>query len=110
MASHLNISNAFAALEKGKKSKDKKDKKKLEKKVSTADLEKAIFSAPQMGITSWADEDDDDFSHPPIPESWSQVWDALRRAGGAGRAGAQPDRCHAGTGGQRRHRGASQRA
>jgi triosephosphate isomerase len=75
----LATSNAFAALADPKKAKkksskehDKKSKKK-EKKVSTAELEKAIFSQPSINITSWADEDDDDYAVPALPSNWEQV-------------------------------------
>lgn len=75
----LATSNAFAALADPKKAKkksskehDKKSKKK-EKKPSTAELEKAIFSQPSINITSWADEDDDDYAVPALPSNWEQV-------------------------------------
>lgn len=74
----LATKNAFAALadakKKGKSSssaKSSKDKKKDKKKaVSTDELEKAIFSQPSINITSWADEDDDDYNVPVLPSNW----------------------------------------
>lgn len=75
----LATKNAFAALAGDKKSakkssskssKDKKDKKK--KAVSTDELEKAIFSQPSINISSWADEDDDDYSVPVLPSNWQE--------------------------------------
>jgi hypothetical protein len=82
----LATKNAFAALadaKKGKKgssksSKDKKDKKK--KAVSTDELEKAIFSQPSINITSWADEDDDDYSVPVLPSNWEEQVSASSRS------------------------------
>jgi hypothetical protein len=74
----LATSNVFALLNESKKkkksSKDDKKKKKSDKKhVSTAELEKAIFSQPSINITSWADEEDDDYALPPLPTTWDQV-------------------------------------
>lgn len=76
----LATSNLFAVLDKkskksSSKDHDKKKKKKSDKKaVSTAELEKAIFSQAPINITSWADEDDDDeFALPPLPAGWEQV-------------------------------------
>jgi hypothetical protein len=76
----LATSNLFAVLDKkskksSSKDHDKKKKKKSDKKaVSTAELEKAIFSQAPINITSWADEDDDDeFALPPLPAGWDQV-------------------------------------
>lgn len=75
----LATSNAFAALADAKKAKKKsakdhdKKKKKEKKAVSTADLEKAIFSQPSINITSWADEEDDDYAVPVLPSNWEQV-------------------------------------
>lgn len=75
----LATSNAFAALADPKKAKKKSskdhDKKKDKKKKSpsTAELEKAIFSQPSISITSWADEDDDDYAVPVLPPTWDQV-------------------------------------
>mgnify|MGYP001806718172 CR=1 FL=1 len=75
----LATKNAFAALADAKKkakssskssSKDKKDKKK--KTVSTDELEKAIFSQPSINISSWADEDDDDYNVPVLPSNWEE--------------------------------------
>jgi hypothetical protein len=72
-------SNAFAALADAKKAKKKStkdhDKKKKDKKktVSTAELEKAIFSQPSISITSWADEEDDDYAVPVLPSTWEPV-------------------------------------
>lgn len=80
--------NAFAALEakkvkktssKSKSSNKDGDKKKTEVKTvkDTAELEKAIFSNPVgLGISSWADDDDeDDFT--PVDagagNGWSKV-------------------------------------
>ena len=58
-------SNLFAVLDKAKKPKSAvKDKKKNadekhEKKVSSAELEKAIFAQP-LSNSNWADDDDDE--------------------------------------------------
>jgi len=74
----LATSNAFAALADAKKAKKKSskdhDKKKKDKKkaVSTDELEKAIFSQPSINITSWADEDDDDYNVPVLPSNWEE--------------------------------------
>lgn len=79
----LATSNAFAALADPKKAKKKSskdhDKKKDKKKKapSTAELEKAIFSQPSINITSWADEDDDDYAVPVLPPAWDQVCNVL---------------------------------
>lgn len=88
MIDHMSLAtkNAFAALadaKKGKKgssksSKDKKDKK--QKAVSTDELEKAIFSQPSINITSWADEDDDDYSVPVLPSNWEEQVSASPRS------------------------------
>ena len=43
------------------------------KKVTTAELEKAIFSQPSLGISNWADEDDDDYAMPSLPIDWDEV-------------------------------------
>lgn len=66
----LATNNIFAALADPKKAKgskkksskdnDKKKKSGLEKKISTAELEAAIFAQPATNYSSWADEDDDD--------------------------------------------------
>jgi len=71
----LATSNIFAALDpkKAKKSSKESKKEKLEKAVSAADLEAAIFSKQQQNITSWADEDEDDFHVNPLPDAWAQV-------------------------------------
>ncbi len=75
----LATSNAFSALSEAKKSKSKKagkdehKRKKDKKAVSSAELEKAIFSQPSINITSWADEEDDDFAVPVLPSNWEQV-------------------------------------
>lgn len=72
----LATKNAFAALadaKKAKKASSSKDKHKSKKKaVSTDELEKAIFSQPSINITSWADEDDDDYSVPVLPSNWEE--------------------------------------
>jgi hypothetical protein len=72
--------NTFAALQKSSKSKKddggKKKRSKDEKKsVSTADLEKAIFSQPSLGISNWADDDDEDgdYAMPALPAEWGEV-------------------------------------
>lgn len=75
-AAMMNTSNAFAALAKDKKSSkgDSKDgKEKMEKKVSSAQLEQAIFAAPQMSIGNWADEEEDDMGPLPLPAAWGEV-------------------------------------
>lgn len=79
----LATSNAFAALAKAKSSSSKKSSKDTDKKgkksskdkksVSTAELEKAIFSQPSLNISSWADEEDDDYAVPVLPPDWEQV-------------------------------------
>ena len=75
----LATSNIFALLDESKKKKksskdhDKKKKKGDKKQVSTAELEKAIFSQPSINITSWADEEDDDYALPSLPTTWDQV-------------------------------------
>jgi hypothetical protein len=75
---NLATKNAFAALADAKKkakssSKSSKDKKKDKKKTASADeLEKAIFSQPSINITSWADEDDDDYNVPVLPSNWEE--------------------------------------
>jgi hypothetical protein len=100
--SNLATANSFAALSKKKKSsgsgssKDKagsskssKGKKETTKAVSSAELEKAIFSQPSINISSWADEEDDDYSVPVLPPNWETVGascGALRPAGGDLRA------------------------
>lgn len=75
----LATSNAFAALAKAKKKGSSKDgerkgssKKhgKDKKAVSSAELEKAIFSQPSLNISSWADEEDDDYAVPVLPSNW----------------------------------------
>lgn len=76
----LATSNAFAALadaKKAKKNKEKKGEGKSKSKskgkaVSTDELEKAIFSQPSINITSWADEDDDDYNVPVLPSNWEE--------------------------------------
>jgi hypothetical protein len=74
----LATKNAFAALADAKKkakssSKSSKDKKKDKKKTASADeLEKAIFSQPSINITSWADEDDEDYNVPVLPSNWEE--------------------------------------
>lgn len=74
----LATKNAFSALADAKKkakssSKSSKDKKKDKKKTASADeLEKAIFSQPSINITSWADEDDDDYNVPVLPSNWEE--------------------------------------
>lgn len=76
----LATSNIFAALDTKKakkntssKDNDKKKKKSDKRSVSTADLEKAIFSQPSITISSWADEEDDEFTVAPLPPTWDQV-------------------------------------
>lgn len=74
----LATSNAFALLKASKskkedKGKDDKEKRKGDDKKSVADLEKAIFSQPSMGISNWADEDDDDYAMPSLPIDWDEV-------------------------------------
>jgi hypothetical protein len=81
----LATKNAFAALadaKKGKKgsSKSSKDKKDKKKAVSTDELEKAIFSQPSINITSWADEDDEDYSVPVLPSNWEEQVSASLRS------------------------------
>ena len=79
----LHTSNVFAALsaesaraaKKGssssKSSSSKADKAaKKKKSPSTADLERAIFSQPSANISSWADEEDDEFSVQ-LPPTWA---------------------------------------
>ena len=73
----LATSNAFAALADAKKAKKKEKEKKSKSKskakaVSTDELEKAIFSQPSINITSWADEDDDDYNVPVLPSNWEE--------------------------------------
>lgn len=86
--------NAFAALEAKKvkkssksKSSSSKDSKK-EKKPETspqdaAELEKAIFANP-VGISSWADDDDDDYvpvvSSASADAGWSKVSYSIQAA------------------------------
>jgi hypothetical protein len=80
--------NIYAALDQTKKSrsktsaaeKEQKQKQVSEKKasaVSTAELEKAIFSAPNFSTSNWADDDDDDEhehgAHDPADDGWSRV-------------------------------------
>ena len=71
----LATSNAFAALGKGSKSgkdaKPKKTKDAKKPKESAAELEKAIFSQPSLGISNWADEDDEDYAKPALPADWA---------------------------------------
>ena len=71
--------NVFAALDTKKKKKsaskskdadDKKKKKSVSKADRSAELERAIFSAPKVSITNWADTDDED-DIDELPESWS---------------------------------------
>ena len=84
----LATSNLFAALDPKAKTKSKsskgtsEDKKKKAAseapKVSTQDLEKAIFGAPQLGISNWADADsdedeDDAFGGGPAEDGWNKV-------------------------------------
>ena len=78
----LATSNIFAALDtkkkKGSKSKeqDGKRKKKESKEERHAELERALFSQPQINVSSWGDvEDDDDFDTGlgPLPDAWAEV-------------------------------------
>jgi hypothetical protein len=78
----LQTSNVFAALSaesaraakkssSSKSSSSKADKAaKKKKNPSTADLERAIFSQPSANISSWADEEDDEFSVQ-LPPTWA---------------------------------------
>ncbi len=72
--------NVFAALDtrkkkksssKSKESEDKKKDKKATKADRSAELERAIFSAPKVNISNWADTDDDDDFGDELPDSWS---------------------------------------
>ena len=72
--------NVFAALDtrkkkksssKSKESEDKKKDKKATKADRGAELERAIFSAPKVNISNWADTDDDDDFGDELPDSWS---------------------------------------
>lgn len=79
----LATSNIFSALDTSKKVKkssgkskskdgDKKKKSSEAKKiVDTAELEKQLFSQP-VGLASWADDEEDDFT-PPVDPGWTQV-------------------------------------
>lgn len=76
----LSTKNIFEALDtkKKKKSSSAKDgaKKEKKKEISTAELEKAIFSQPALGISNWADddEDEDDFTAVPTNNAgWTTV-------------------------------------
>jgi hypothetical protein len=87
----LATSNAFAALGDGKKKKKsskehEKKGKKDKPKVSSAELEKAIFSQPSLNISSWADEEDDDYIVPALPSNWEHhgVREARRGRNGGG--------------------------
>ncbi len=74
----IQSSNIFAALDTKKKkkgsSKSQEGEKKKEKKVSkaerSAELERAIFSAPKVSISNWADTDDEDEFGADLPDSW----------------------------------------
>eukprot|EP00198_Chlamydomonas_reinhardtii_P001497 XP_001690833.1 predicted protein [Chlamydomonas reinhardtii] len=76
----LATSNIFAALDtkkvkksSGKTKKDGEKKKKpteAKKAVDTAELEKQLFSQP-VGLASWADDEDDDFTAP-VDAGWTQ--------------------------------------
>ena len=94
---NLKTGNIFAALDSKSKSKSKttsstKDNSKKKKssseqqsKVSTAELEKALFSAqPQLSISNWADDsEDEEHHHQPVDDGWSRVpvsvWQHLQR-------------------------------
>lgn len=77
----IQTSNIFAALSDPKKkkkgsSKSKEGgdkKKKISKAERTAELERAIFEAPKVTISNWADTDEDSDADVPIPDSWGQV-------------------------------------
>jgi hypothetical protein len=78
-------SNLFAVLDKKgpKKPKEKKEDKpkktaKKEPEISHEELEKAIFAQPALGISNWADDDDEDdlaptHSHQELEPGWSTV-------------------------------------
>ena len=74
----IQSNNIFAALDTKKKkkgsSKSAEGEKKKEKKVSkaerSAELERAIFSAPKVSISNWADTDDEDDFGGDLPDSW----------------------------------------
>ena len=86
---NLQTSNIFAALDTKKKKKssssskdhDKKSSKEHAKKsvtaqaVSALELEKAIFSQPAIGVSNWADDDDEDEDFTPVDAAngWSKV-------------------------------------
>lgn len=98
----LATKNAFAVLKASKSKKDEKDnddkkKRKDEKKksVSTAALEAAIFSQPSMGISNWADEDDEDYAMPSLPADWAEVRSAPPAAPSAGARPSQRARARA---------------
>lgn len=77
----IQTSNVFAALSDAKKkkkssskSKESGDKKKkISKAERSAELERAIFAAPKVSISNWADTDEDSDADIPIPESWGTV-------------------------------------
>jgi hypothetical protein len=71
--------NIFAALDtkkKKKSSKGKNEKSPAETVDKTAELEKALFSQPVTGLSSWADESDEEDIHvaaPPVDDGWNEV-------------------------------------
>jgi hypothetical protein len=82
----LATSNAFALLNQStkvsKKESKKDDKRKDKGNASAADLEKAIFSQPSMGVSNWADDDDDDYTMPSLPVDWEEVRGGINRLRG----------------------------
>jgi hypothetical protein len=79
--SSIQTSNIFAALSDAKKkkkgsskSKESGDKKKkISKAERSAELERAIFDAPKVNISSWADTDEDSDTDNAGAESWATV-------------------------------------
>lgn len=75
--------NIFSALAKPKKSKSGKTKKEKPAPeipdVSHEELDKVVFSAPNVGVTNWADDTDEEDAFVPTPsngldaEGWSEV-------------------------------------
>jgi hypothetical protein len=74
--------NIFAALGAKKKKKSNKssdahaERKHLEHK--TAEIEKAIFSAPAAGVSNWADESDEEWAATAMPTRGDEGWNQVR--------------------------------
>lgn len=78
--------NLFSALSKSKKSKTnpkQKVKKVKEVEAKHAELEKAIFSAPAVPMTNWADDSDEDLELPVTSGLGSDGWNEVRWTLGA---------------------------